>query len=306
MNKALVYSSRGLGDGLLMMIAADHLKCAGYQVSFCHPILEEMKDWFPDIEFIKNVSDFTEYDKVFAENDNKEPFQTLRKLREKNNWKHFGIFYTHYSYEKHGKLFPLDRIFNPQKTFAENTASCISEILKTPFSKSNGITIPPNLVYQKYSNRILIHPTCVTLETKWKKENFIKLAQKIMSLGYAVSFIAHGKERNEWEVIEKLGISLPLLPKLSDLASYVYESKALIGLDSGPGHLASCLNIPTITIAGKPKHIKIWKPGWGLSKVVLPPAWVPNIKYLRLQDHHWPFFIRVSTVINAFKEMTKS
>ena len=74
----------------------------------------------------------------------------------------------------------------------------------------------------------------------------------------------------------------------------------MIGNDSGVGHLASCLGIPTLTICRSQMAANFWRPGWSKGAVITPPAWVPNLKGLRLRDQHWQKFISVKKVYKTF------
>ena len=92
-----------------------------------------------------------------------------------------------------------------------------------------------------------------------------------MCRGFSVSFSVSPKEHAEWLFVKKKGIDLPYFRSLSETAAYLYESGFFIGNDSGLGHLASNLGIPTVTVAGKASSIKLWRPDWHIGKVVAPP-----------------------------------
>ncbi len=74
------------------------------------------------------------------------------------------------------------------------------------------------------------------------KEKFLKVAAWLSREGYDPVFTVAPYEQSEW--------SGPLFPQLEDLASFLYESGAFLGNDSGTGHLASLLKIPHLIIPG--------------------------------------------------------
>ena len=113
------------------------------------------------------------------------------------------------------------------------------------------------------------------------------------------------QERHEWESEKELEILHT--PCLKTLATYLYESGFFIGNDSGLGHLASNLKIPTLTIAGNAKQIKLWRPDWSLGQVVTPLFLLPNFKglHLSLRDNFWQHFIPIRRTIKAFQKLVK-
>jgi heptosyltransferase-3 len=88
------------------------------------------------------------------------------------------------------------------------------------------------------------------------------------------------------------------------LTRFIYESGYLVGNDSGLGHLASFLGVPTCTITRRKALAKLWAPSYTPGAVVTPPPWVPNIRGLRLRDRYWQSFISVEKVLFAFDKLT--
>jgi heptosyltransferase-3 len=296
MRQALVLPARGIGDGLLMMIASQALHQAGYRVTTVHPSLFELQDWFPHQTFAREIPSLpAEWDLIIAENDNSPAIQKLRSER-----KNVSIFYPTYLASKHGPLSPLDQTFDPTKPFASNVASCISKLLKRESSsKNNGIRIPPLLSHRHFKERILLHPTSSDPKKNWPKEKYLELAQKLKSAGLSPVFIVSPAEKSAWLEVERAGFSLPDFTTLSALAHFTYESGALIGNDSLMGHLASNLGLPTLILADDPKRMLLWRPDWAPTTVLTPPSWIPNPKWLRLRKSQWQKFISVKqTLIN--------
>ncbi|MCI5138069.1 MAG: lipopolysaccharide heptosyltransferase family protein, partial [Candidatus Electrothrix sp. AR1] len=83
---------------------------------------------------------------------------------------------------------------------------------------------------------------------------------------------------------------------------FLYESGFFIGNDSGGGHLASCLDIPVLSIHGRKGKSRVWRPGWGQVEVVTP---LINVIGGSLRQHFWKYFLSVSAVERGFERLTK-
>lgn len=303
MKRALIIPSKGIGDALFMMIAARSLTQSGYGVTVFHEGIFSFQEWFPKVH-IGPVDDkgLMGFDRVIVQNDDSRKTSDLKKkLSTIYSEDCFTIFYPRYVKAKHGSLRSKDRVFDPSVTMVENIAQCMHELLGTEkISFETGIEIPTNLVHQKYSKRICIHPTSNEPEKNWSKSKFLILAKKLKKKGYDPQFIVRREEKKEWEFFVSTGYPVCHFDKLTDLASYLYESSHLIGNDSLLGHLASLLQIPTTIIAKDKKHMALWRPGWLKGRVICSPFWLLNCKGLRLRERFWKEAIFVSQVMKPF------
>jgi hypothetical protein len=82
----------------------------------------------------------------------------------------------------------------------------------------------------------------------------------------------------------------------------VYESGWFIGNDSGIGHLASNLGIPSISLFRRRRVAERWRPAWGLVDVVLPWQWVPSAY---LKERFWRHTLTCNRVLSAFARLTR-
>ncbi len=330
--KAVVITSKGLGDGLIMTVLAQHLVKLGYTVDIFNPHLEELKEWFPDYNF-KNKSEnlniwkdqdktddknatalkssvkpsvdyetLTSYDWVFCQYSNTPFVEELKKNRQK--LKRLSLVYAAFNPQRHQPLDQDDFICHKDLPLVESLQLMGKEFFKLENpTKETGLKIPAHLHFQKYKKRLLIHPTSTCPTRTWDKKKYLQFARKLKAQGYEIAFIMHPEERAEWQEITLQGFLLPAFPNLSALASYVYESSALIGNDSGPVHLASLLNLPTLIITNDPKRLILWQPGWKKAFLAFPPKWVPNFKFLRIKPNHWQKFTSVSHILKAFTQL---
>lgn len=305
MKKAALLCASGIGDGLLMMIGAHHLKLAGYTPTIFHDAAKDLSLLFESDTFIPHVpledleSILNQYDQVIVENDNSERAWHLFRLRKKGKLKHVKIFFpTDSENIKEG-----DFLFDSKLPLATNLSLACQEILGTPDTKENDLPLPNNKIFKKYPKRIIIHPTSNDPKRNWKQKQFFSLARKLEKEGFSVVFCVSPSERKYWEGIEE--VSLPKFNSLKEVKDYIYESGFLIGNDSGLGHLASNLGIPTLTISGNPKRVRLWRPSWALGKVATTSFPLPNFKgiNLRIRENCWQNFVSVSRVYQTFIEL---
>lgn len=305
MKPAAILCASGIGDGLLMMIGAHHLKQAGYSPTIYHDSAKILSLLFEDEHFASHVpleeleNTLKQYDRVLIENDNSARAWHLFDLRKKGKLKNLTFFFPTPSKNQEAG----DILFDPNLPVASNLSIACVKTLNTFPSKENGLSINPKKTLKKYPKRIVIHPTSNDPKRNWKQSQFLRLAKKLKSEGYTLSFCVGPHERKDWELLE--GIDLPSFKNLKEVKDYIYESGFLIGNDSGLGHLASNLGIPTLTISGNPKRVRLWRPDWTLGKVVTLPFPLPNFKgiHFRMRENVWQSFIPVGRVYKQFKEL---
>ena len=310
MKKVAIVTSDGIGDALLMMIAAHKFHQSRYDVTLFHPKIHELANWFPEYRFDcvkESLDNFQSYDLVIVQHPSKN-VDRFCEYRKNGHLPNMMLFYPHYHFD-FGPFNPKDYQFDNQKLLTQNIAEASCHILPNiPYSLDNGLRIPKNLhlTHRKHLKRVLIHPASADDKKNWTGKKFCKVAKALQKQGYEVSFILHSSEKQLFESQLPSGIKCPDFSNLSDLASYVYESGYLIGNDSLLGHLASLLNLPTIIIASCKRHIKMWRPGWRLGEVVLPVSWAPNIKFFRIREKYWQHFISPSAVLEKFSYLVKN
>lgn len=305
MKQAAILCASGIGDGLLMMIAAHHLKKAGYVPTIFHDNAKVLSSLFENYKFLPHLplkwmeKELEVFDSVIVENDNSKRAWHLFDLRDQGKLSHMTVFFPTPSKKK----IKGDYLFNPHLPVASNLGAACQLVLGTPFSKENDISLPKGASYRKYPKRIVIHPTSNDLKRNWTKWKFLKLAALLEKNGYSPVFCISPDERKQWETLDS--IEIISFSNLKDVASYIYESGYLIGNDSGLGHLASNIKIPTLTISGNPKRVRLWRPDWTYGKVVTPSLPLPNFKgiNLRMRENYWQRCISVGRVFKIFLEL---
>ena len=299
---------QGLGDALLMMIVAHHFQKKEHLVTFYHNQPDLIKPLFPTMSFTTypSINTFEEvfkmYDLVVIENDHSEKAWTLLRLRMQHKLANVTFLFPK---PCKGLYEPRDYVFNTKLPVATNLAEACQRLLQMPeANKDNGL-ITSQGTKSLYKTRIAIHPTSKDPNRNWKKQQFLSLATKLKEKGFDPVFIVSTQEKASWEDIETKGYSLYAFPSLVELTTFLHESAYLIGNDSGLGHLASNIGIPTLTISGNPKRVHLWRPDWHLNHVVTLPFDLPNFKGIgfKFRDNYWQNFISVGKVLRSFKQL---
>lgn len=300
--KTAVISCLGLGDGLLALVLSHNLAQNGHQVETLHPFLNQLQDWFPHLpirSFPGEEELIEEFQSFFFIYDKK-----MDKVIEKCSEKYPQSTYIlnpiatpkcDYRYWEMGR-------FNGRLPFSDNLMHFCRDVLKLErATKENGIKIPEKLTNRKYSKRVIIHPTSSRPSKNWPKKKFLALSQRLQEDGYDPVWILTEEERKQWP-----DCHAPAFANLAEIAAYIAESGSMIGNDSGIGHLASCLGLPTLTICRHQMVADFWRPSWSRGEVVLPPTWIPNLKGFRFRDHHWQKFVSVEKLHRAFSSLSTS
>lgn len=281
-----VTPASGIGDGLLMMIVAHHAKLNGFDVTVSrHPV----ESLFPDIAFSDKDAEIQ-----IVQNDNSKRCWDL--LRNRPNG-------TRFFFPRPSKAATADDfIFSPKKTMVQNIAYATKQLLGADVDGSNGLCQNKHQV----GGKVFIHPTSMNPKKNWRAKSFITLAEMIQP-DFDVYFCVSPREYPAWEWIKALGFKLPHFASLTELKEGMSQASYLIGNDSGLGHLASNLGIPTLSIGSKSSHMRLWRPGWAKNLTVTPPIILPNFKgiHLGLRDKYWADTITPERVYKGFVQLCK-
>jgi hypothetical protein len=189
--------------------------------------------------------------------------------------------------------------FDGSKPLVENLYHFCRDVLAIEEATiRNGITLLPGTELRTHYGRVVIHPTSSRRGKSWSKEKFLRVAADLVKHGWEPVFVIGPGEEAEWPEGR-------VFPSLSEMATFIAESAYFIGNDSGLGHLASALGIPTVTLCRNCRTAEFWRPAWSPGSVITPTRWLPNIKGLRLRDERWQWGISVGNVLRHFAELRK-
>jgi len=313
----------------LFLIIANNLQRNGYQVTYYNDFIFQLKDWLPTLSLqpspnkgaIKQI--FSKFDLVISHNNSViidyYPASQYSDLAKR------CIFITTSPHINKDLIFDhsnhiLNKIKNKQKAtkllnLAKASGGCIHDFgNKSPLAER--ITVfcakamglhnvindcnlqpPQHLQPRKHPNRIIIHPESGSIIRNWPANKYIKLARLLKNQGWLPVFCLSPDERAKWQTKIANKFLLPNFINIAELAEFIYESGYMIGNDSGIGHLASSLRIPTLTIINKHNHFH-WRPNWTIGHTVTPVFKLPL-----LHRQYWSSLTSVRRVLKAFKNL---
>jgi len=142
------------------------------------------------------------------------------------------------------------------------------------FAKSLGYACPqtlpdygiaPHFSCQTTLNTIVFVHGTTRVDKEWEKSSWIALANHCVQLGYQV-LIPWGNDREKaraQHIAEHAQVTVLPKSSLSELAVHLMQAKAVVAVDTGIGHLAAALAIPTVSLYGPTDPNKIGTCGKG-------------------------------------------
>jgi heptosyltransferase III len=162
---------------------------------------------------------------------------------------------------------------------------------------SNGISPPASLQCRRHASRVAVHPEASSADKRWMPQRFIELSQRLRASGFFAEFALDARELPRWQTLGADAPPLRTFASTAALAEWLYESAWFIGNDSGVGHLASSLGVPTLTVFRRRRIAQRWRPGFAPGAIVYPPWWVPTAG---LKERWWRESITVRHVLSSF------
>ncbi len=314
--KAAIFCHNGLGDAIITGTLSNNFYLNNWEVVTYHNSMHLLKNWIPSYlqtsaypEKNQIPSILKKYDLlVIFHNISSDFVVELMQLGKEKYPEKIKIFYPFPTKRIQNNLYYQDCLVNPQITILQNILNFSKNILKfSQITKSNGFAPLDslNLIHEKYPKRVCLHTVSSREGKNWPRKKYVQLALHLKKYGYSPYVIVGGpKDRGDWEeFLKPFDIPIPYFTNLEEVASFIYESGFLIGNDSGLGHLASCLNLPTVTISRRKRVAQFWRPDWEKNIIVNPSNLIPNIRGFRLRDRKWKYFISVRKVLAAFKKL---
>ena len=326
--KLALVSFDSLGDGLIYLMMAENLRQNGFDITCYGQIAYQMRHWLPQLniepypEPLQFEATFDAYDLAivspprFVRNKMDAPY--TEKLAQKyilicqktpESWC--------FDHTERIKTTRNTQIFEQLKGLLNSSGSirfkaftdenvvemCVQYLREkmqlTKVSKTLALTPPVGLQHRRFLKRIVVCPDSAGPEQKnWSPTSFIKLCYALQARGYAPEIVVAPNHHAEWLAMPGNSFHTPCFPDIGQLCAYLYESAVVIANDSGNGHLASFLNIPTITLYRKRNPRFHWRPDWGRSLVVCPRFTLPWFG-----GALWKPFLRRSQILAALEKL---
>ncbi|HEY1628916.1 MAG TPA: glycosyltransferase family 9 protein [Tepidisphaeraceae bacterium] len=135
-------------------------------------------------------------------------------------------------------------------------ATAMQQMLRSISSRGVGYRL-------EASNRIVIHPGAGKEANRWPAEKFLKLARRLQEEGKNVRVLLGETEIEKWsaELIRQFQASAEVHRPVTllELLEEISAADIFVGNDSGPGHLAGIIGVPTISLFGASDPTR-WRP----------------------------------------------
>ena len=110
---------------------------------------------------------------------------------------------------------------------------------------------------------VVIHPGAGSPAKCWPIERFVELARRLTEAGRPVRVVVGEVEQERWPASQLANLAkageLQRPTSLVGLLDALAGASGFVGNDSGPGHLAGMLGLPTVSLFG-PTDPRVWQP----------------------------------------------
>jgi len=283
-----------LGDSLLMMNMAYNLTTHGREVTVFGDYIHALREWFPGMDVRPSLPEAQAG--AMLSGGNSAGFDCAVQMHKGWPYSLHPYAPAYCYYDGHVTITGKDFIKLEQiRDFCQDDIG-----LACP-GVDNGLRVPPKLQTRKYMRRIAIHPTSTSAQRCWAPRHFVELGLRLQREGYDPYFILAPNERDRWNCLAENGLALLHAARLADVAAFIHESGWFIGNESGIGHLASNVGVPTLTVTGRPTRTRAWQPAWARSRIVYPGYIIGG----RWRDQYWREWLFPGHVLYAFKRLMR-
>ncbi|WP_175190856.1 glycosyltransferase family 9 protein [Achromobacter deleyi] len=285
---ALLMAPR-LGDTLLMMTMAHNLVAHGREVTIFGDFAYGLRSWFPGLDIRPSMLE-QDAASVLAD------YDCAAQM-------HVGWPYALHAYAKSYFYYDAHVVITGKGFVKLNQISDFCrDVLRLPLSGTDiGLRPPLAGRHRHYETRVAVHPSSTGAQRCWAPRHFVELGLRLKRQGYDPVFILAPHERAEWTCLTDAGLAIQQSPSLADVAAFIHECGWFIGNESGIGHLASSVGVPTLTLTGRPTRTKAWRPGWSMSRIAYP-VYIPGGRW---RDRLWREWLRPGSVMAAFEGLTR-
>ncbi|MCG2603146.1 glycosyltransferase family 9 protein [Achromobacter insuavis] len=285
---ALLMAPR-LGDTLLMMTMAHNLAAHGREVTVFGDFAHGLRSWFPGMDIRPSLP--------------QEQAATVLADYDCAAQMHVGWPYALHAYASSYFYYDAHVVITGKGFIKLNQISdyCRDALGLALSGTDIGLRPPVAGRHRMFEKRVAVHPSSTGAQRCWAPRHFVELGLRLQRQGYEPVFILAPHERAEWTCLTDAGLAIQQSPSLADVAAFLHECGWFIGNESGIGHLASSVGVPTLTLTGRPTRTKAWRPGWSMSRIAYP-AYIPGGRW---RDRLWREWLRPGSVMSAFESLTR-
>lgn len=255
-------SAPALGDGLLALVLARNLHLQGRPSILYHSQLTPVRAWFPwaRIEPLpaaaQRLAAFSDCRALFIG----DPALLPRAAR-----------------EGPGRLVFTKDCWDRSRPYLRSLQRHAERVFDVCWSTDeNGLRAPEDLEPRAHPRRVVLHPFSARPNKDWPVPRWTALAARLRGLGWEpVVLLAPGEEAR-WSEAAAAEVPTAVPGPLDAVAAWLHASAAAVAGDSGIGHLASALGLPTVSIFRKASAARFWRPVWGRTAVVTAPLRLPG------------------------------
>jgi ADP-heptose:LPS heptosyltransferase len=201
---------------------------------------------------------------------------------------------------------------------AERNINCMSSLGVPIYTRNMRLLIPQevNSAVMEYLGKdaehlIILNPGASVENKKWGTDNFISLANMLCKYGWTIGVIGYrdDEQKDARKIIENInGKTLDFSGKvpIMESAARISFAKLFITNDTGPLHIASALNIPTVSMFGStdPARFGSWN-NRHESLLTKLPCWPCNEGNCKLSSAEYCKCIRSITPQAVFNAATR-
>jgi ADP-heptose:LPS heptosyltransferase len=281
-----------IGDTLLMMVLVNNLIRNGYRVTVFSWVIKDLADWFPGIDVRNGVEADSEAESKTE--DASERFDLVIQLRATQLGRSLAAG------AEVCEIVSFDAFQVPGHMIDMIVAVARDAFGLADITRHNGITVPNWIRFRAYERRVAIHPTGSHIEKMWPRKKFVALAQKLVQRDFQPTLLVAPCERQTWLMDKDAAQRLHSFDRLAEVAAWIAESGWFIGNDSGLGHLASALGVPTLSLFMRRGIARTWRPNWGRGAIVLPY----NLFVVgALKERYWKLALTGRSVLRSFDRL---
>ena len=283
---ALLMAPR-LGDTLLMMAMASNLAKHGRAVTVFGDYAYALRSWFPGVDIRPSLSESDAAGALAG-------FDCAAQM-------HVGWPYALHDHARSYFYYDAHVVITGKGFVKVNQISdfCRDQLGLALSTTDIGLCPPVGGRHRLHRRRVAVHPSSSGIERCWAPRHFVELGLRLKRDGYEPFYILAPHERDRWACLAEAGLQIQQAPSLADVAAFIHECGWFIGNESGVGHLASSVGVPTLTLTGRPT--RAWRPGWSLSHIVYP-AYIPGGRW---RDRFWRDWLWPGSVMAAFGRLAR-